>query len=172
VNGETPEPDIEKTLKNLRGTIGRRSVPFPSWRGSDDRKIVESIRRRSAIRGSLPLSSRSIYNTVDQPYYLNRVSGGVKFALARQGLKILPLSQQDRTCWTGGLRGSQHVRFSEEGNPISLSVSRFGMKVELLHPSDGEQRLDLTPALGTMVSRPAFGTGGDGRVVRFNTPRG
>jgi hypothetical protein len=172
VNGETPEPDIEKTLKNLRGTIGRRSVPFPSWRGSDDRKIVESIRRRSAIRGSLPLSSRSIYSTVDQPYYLNRVSGGVKFALARQGLKILPLSQQDRTCWTGGLRGSQHVRFSEEGNPISLSVSRFGMKVELLHPSDGEQRLDLTPALGTRVSRPAFGTGGDGRVVRFNTPRG
>jgi len=171
VNGETPDPEVERTLQSLRGTLGKRTVPFPSWRGSQDLGVVASLRRRGSIRRSLPLSPRSIFSTSDQPYYLNRVSGGVRWALARQGVQILPLSRQDPAFRTGGLKGSQHIRFSYEGQPTSISVSRFGMKLELIYPPEGDQRLDLTPSIGFVQRHSSRGTG-ERREVSFELSKG
>jgi len=164
--GVTPDPVVERCLRSLRGTLGRRTVPFGVWRSSGDDKVVNRIRLRSG-RGTLPLSPQSMHDTPNDGYHLNRMSGGVRFAKTQTGLTYLPLAGQAVRHRAGGLRGSQHIRFSEGGEPTSLSVTRFGMTADLPYPTGGDQHLNLTPLARIHSGRPPCGRGGAHRQVKF-----
>lgn len=167
--GETPDPVVERCLQQLRGTIGRRTVPFPSWRGSNDKELVARLRRLSILRGVRPLSSQSIQDTPERESYLNRTTGGVRFAKTRTGLQVFPLRDQEPIHRVGGLKGPQHVRFSDGGDPTEITIRRFGMTVTIADPREGSPHPDLTPAATPEGGRPSFGLGGTGKRIKFST---
>jgi hypothetical protein len=165
VKGENPDPIVEKCIGEIRGTVGRRSVTTAKWGKSNDRSVTDHLKQLSARRRSLPLSAQSMWDRPDTVSYLNRTTGGVKYAKTRTGLQVLPARVQNARFVTAGFKGASHVRFSDEGTPQKVTVKRFGLEAELVYPTDdgGDHGPDLTPALTPFAARPTFGLEGRGK---------